>query len=67
MVRRSDLMDSFFWDGDEESAVEPEWMIVALADGRASIENGGTPEVSLVIGTRRFARGSNIRREDVED
>ncbi len=60
-------MDSFIWAGDEESGAEPEWMVIALADGRASIENAGTPEVSLLIGTRRFARGSTIRAEDVED
>jgi hypothetical protein len=38
-----------------------------IADGRAEIENGGTPEASLVIGTRHFPRGSTIRHEDVED
>lgn len=61
------MADVFFWSGDEESGDEPDWFILALADGRTVIENGGTLEASLLIGTRRYSRGSNIRLEDVED
>jgi hypothetical protein len=60
-------MDSFFWTGADEGGDEPDWIILAIADGRAEIENGGTPEASLVIGTHHFPRGSTIRHEDVED
>lgn len=60
-------MDSFIWTGDDERGDEPEWMILALADGRAAIEKAGTPEATMVIGTCRFPRGSTIRRDDIED
>ena len=61
------LMDSFLWSGADEGDDEPDWIILAIADGRAEIENDGTPAASLVIGTRHFPRGSTIRHEDIED
>jgi hypothetical protein len=61
------MADIFYWTGDSNGTVEPEWISEALADGRAWVEAGGAEGVVLVIGQRRFPRFSVITRRDVED
>ena len=60
------MIDFFRWTGDHERSDEPEWIVAALADGRAVIEASGAESVSLVIDGLRFNRGSTILRSDVE-
>ena len=56
------MTDFFYWTGDDDSTDEPRWMVEALADGRVTIENGGTAAVCLVIQCKRLKRGSIISR-----
>jgi hypothetical protein len=60
------MADIFYWTGDDNSSVEPDWMTAGLRAGTVRVEKGGTPEVYLVIHGKRFPRFSVITRRDLE-
>jgi hypothetical protein len=46
-----ETVEAFRWTGDTGQCEEPQWIVDALQEGRARIENGGTSSVMLAIRT----------------
>jgi hypothetical protein len=49
--KRPVLVDAFRWTGDVDQEEDPEWMVIALRDGRARFEDSGSEHVRIVIQT----------------